>query len=193
MLKKLCIAVLMSGSMVASAMAADVPASKRTVLGKYVTAKEAHDIARTEAGRALLIDVRTGTELMHVGVAESMTAHVPLAEIAQPIVWDDKAGGVRHAPNPTFVADIDAVVAKAGARKDSRILVICRSGQRSARAVDMLAAAGYTDVWSVTDGFEGDAAPDGRRTVNGWKNANLPWSYKIDKAKFYAGKLSAAP
>ena len=25
----------------------------------------------------------------------------------------------------------------------------------------------------------------GQRAVNGWKNAGLPWSYKLDKAKMY--------
>lgn len=192
MLKFVGMFIVMSGCLHGVA-AADVPPSKRTGLGKYVTASEAHQIVQSDPGSALLIDVRTGTELMHVGVAEGMTAHVPLSEIAQPIAWDDEAGGVRHERNATFVADIDAVVAKSGGGKDSRILIICRSGQRSARAVDMLAEAGYSNVWSVTDGFEGDARADGRRTINGWKNANLPWSYRIDKAKFYGGKLPTAP
>ena len=41
----------------------------------------------------------------------------------------------------------------------------------------------------IAEGFEGDAAKDGpkagQRTVNGWKNAGLPWTYKLDKAKMY--------
>lgn len=190
MLKLFAIIVTLWGCLLGAAAAADVPASKRTGLGKYVTASEAHEIMRSDPQGTLLIDVRTGTELMHVGVPDNMTAHVPLSDIASPIAWDAEGGGVRYEPNRTFVADVDSVVAKAGGGKDSRILIICRSGQRSARAVDILAGAGYSNVWSVTDGFEGDASADGRRTVNGWKNANLPWSYRIDKSKFYAGKLS---
>ena len=69
------------------------------------------------------------------------------------------------------------------------MILICRSGDRSARAADLLAKAGYRRVYSITEGFEGDAAKDGakvgQRTVNGWKNAGLPWSYKLDRAKMY--------
>jgi rhodanese-related sulfurtransferase len=64
---------------------------------------------------------------------------------------------------------------------------MCRSGDRSARAADDLTTAGFTQVYSVVDGFEGDLAKDGpnagRRAVNGWKNKALPWGYTLDKAK----------
>jgi rhodanese-related sulfurtransferase len=46
----------------------------------------------------------------------------------------------------------------------------------------MLARAGYDKAYTVVDGFEGDresdpSSPDyGKRTVNGWKNAGLPWT-----------------
>ena len=36
----------------------------------------------------------------------------------------------------------------------------------------------YTKVYSVVDGFEGDLSAEGRRDVNGWRKAGLPWSYK---------------
>ena len=39
------------------------------------------------------------------------------------------------------------------------------------------------------DGFEGDAVAEGpqagQRLLNGWKNAGLPWTYKLDKNKMY--------
>ena len=76
-----------------------------------------------------------------------------------------------------------------GLTKADRVILICRSGDRSARAADLLANAGYTQVYSITDGFEGDAAKDGpqagQRIVNGWKNAGLPWTYKLEKQKMY--------
>jgi hypothetical protein len=37
----------------------------------------------------------------------------------------------------------------------------------------------------VVDGFEGDMSKDGRRAVNGWKNAGLPWSYQLAREKMY--------
>ena len=40
-----------------------------------------------------------------------------------------------------------------------------------------------------TDGFEGDKAKSGpqkgQRVVNGWKNSNLSWSYKLKPSKLY--------
>ena len=54
-----------------------------------------------------------------------------------------------------------------------------------AKAANLSAQLGYSQVYSVLDGFEGDLSPDGQRTVNGWKNAGLPWSYKLDKTRLH--------
>ena len=51
------------------------------------------------------------------------------------------------------------------------------------RRVGALANIGFTNVWNQYEGFEGDLSAEGRRSVNGWKNAGLPWSTKLDKAK----------
>jgi rhodanese-related sulfurtransferase len=62
------------------------------------------------------------------------------------------------------------------AKPNDRVLMICRSGNRSAVAVEMLARAGFKNAYTIVDGFEGDrntdpSSPDyGERTVNGWKN-----------------------
>ena len=50
---------------------------------------------------------------------------------------------------------------------------------RSAEAVDTLADAGFRNVYSMIDGFEGDKGNGGRRTVNGWKNAGQPWTTRV--------------
>ena len=63
---------------------------------------------------------------------------------------------------------------------------MCRSGGRSAMAVNRLAQAGFTNVYQIIDGMEGDAVEDpdsvflGHRFRNGWKNAGLPWTYEPD-------------
>ena len=68
---------------------------------------------------------------------------------------------------------------------DDTILVMCRSGGRSAMAVNALAKAGFTQVHNIIDGFEGDKVEDpesvyhGKRMRNGWKNA-APWTYDLD-------------
>ena len=63
---------------------------------------------------------------------------------------------------------------------------MCRSGVRSAMSVNMLAQAGYQNVYNIFDGMEGDMVDDpesayhGKRMRNGWKNAGLPWAYDLD-------------
>ena len=53
-------------------------------------------------------------------------------------------------------------------------------------AVNQLAAAGFKNVYNITDGFEGDTVSDpesiynGQRMKNGWKNSGVPWTYKIN-------------
>ena len=65
---------------------------------------------------------------------------------------------------------------------------MCRSGGRSAMAVNQLAADGFKNVYNITDGFEGDKVEDpesvffGKRMRNGWKNS-APWTYGIDPEK----------
>ena len=51
----------------------------------------------------------------------------------------------------------------------------------------LLARYGYTRVYSVVDGYEGDVAKDGpkagQRAVNGWRVEGLPWRYKLSAGK----------
>ena len=63
--------------------------------------------------------------------------------------------------------------------------MICRAGERSSRAADLLQSLGYTRVYTVLNGFEGELSAKGRRSVNGWKNDGLPWSYELDRKKMY--------
>ncbi|MBN3724566.1 rhodanese-like domain-containing protein [Burkholderia sp. Ac-20379] len=115
--------------------------------------------ALASAGEALLIDVRTGEERKFVGQVPG-TQHV---------AW---ATGTSLTRNPRFVRELEA---KAGG-KDAVILLLCRSGNRSAQAADAAAKAGFTQVYNVLEGFEGeldDAQQRGAR--NGWRLRGLPW------------------
>ncbi|MET0049803.1 MAG: sulfurtransferase, partial [Candidatus Thiodiazotropha sp.] len=53
----------------------------------------------------------------------------------------------------------------------------------------MLWDKGYDQVYVVTDGFEGGTLKEGERKGwrlrNGWKNSDLPWSYKLNREKMY--------
>ena len=61
-------------------------------------------------------------------------------------------------------------------RKDRTVVLLCRSGQRSAEAGRALEAAGFTDVVNVLHGFEGDLNANFQRSsLNGWRFDGLPW------------------
>lgn len=77
------------------------------------------------------------------------------------------AGGM--APNPEFVAVMERTFAR-----DARLLLGCRSGQRSMRAAEQLAAAGYGDLVDLSSGFDGNRDGFGRVVTEGWRGAGLP-------------------
>ncbi len=174
--------------------AAQVPQAKQTKPGLYLDAKEAAVLKQQLGERALLIDIRTRGEVSYTGMATLVDAHVPLLEHPPYAAWDEKAGRFRLEYNNDFDTEVARRLAAKGLDKDATVILICRSGDRSSKAVNLLAELGYTRVYTVVDGFEGDVAregPDaGKRVVNGWKNAGLPWTYRLDKDKLY---IPAAP
>jgi len=164
---------------------------KQTRLGLYMTAEQAYEHTMNNMDKTLFVDIRTPSELNYLGVATVMDAHVPLA-FMDSTGWDDKKRRYLRADNKNFVADIEARLKQKGLTKDDTVILMCRSGKRSAKAVNMLAAAGFTRAYSVVDSFEGDKAREGenkgKRTVNGWKNSGLPWTYSLDKDLMYITK-----
>lgn len=169
----------------APAVATDVPKAKQTTLAKYITAKETVDTLATERAKVLFVDVRTRAELQFVGWTPEVDGQVPFVEMNEFGDWDEKNNRFKLDANPAFSAGVEKLLAAKGLGKSDKIILMCRSGDRSARAVDALANAGFTNVYSQIDGFEGDLSKDGRRDVNGWKNAGLAWTYKLDKGKLY--------
>jgi len=166
-----------------------VPIIKQSNLKLYVTAAEVFEMKRADS-KILLIDVRTPEELQYVGSAdEVMDANIPYL-VNDTSEYDPKLKHYRLEPNSDFATAIASIVEKHGlAQNNATLILMCRSGDRSAKAANLLAKVGYKKVYSVIDGFEGDKATDGamkgKRTVNGWKNANLPWSYNMPKEKLY--------
>jgi len=151
---------------------------KQTTLGLYVTSKEAYEKWKVEPEKVKILDVRTNEEYLFVGHA-AMAWNIPL--FFQSYDWDPEKLKFPMKPNPDFISKVKQI-----AKPDDIILVTCRSGGRSAMAVNQLAEAGYKNVYNITDGFEGDKVEDpnsvflGQRIVNGWKNSGLPWTYSID-------------
>jgi rhodanese-related sulfurtransferase len=161
---------------------------KQTKLGLYMTAEQAYSHVMENMDKTLFVDTRTPSELNYLGAASVMDAHVPLV-FMDTTGWNDKKHRYLRKDNKSFIADIDAQLKKKGLTKDDTVILMCRSGKRSAKAANMLADAGYTRVYSVVDGYEGDKAREGeskgKRTVNGWKNSNLPWTYSLDRDLMY--------
>lgn len=110
------------------------------------------------SGQAVLVDVRTAEERAFVGYVPD-SVHVP---------W---ATGTSLTRNPRFVRELES---KAG--KDKTILLLCRSGKRSALALDAASKAGFTSVFNVLEGFEGELNDKLHRgTADGWRFHKLPW------------------
>lgn len=175
-------AALISGAAVAGSIASSVdptalPKSKTTSLGLYLSPKDAAAALAADPS-IVFLDVRDPIEVAFVGHAEGVDANVPVATFSHR--FDPKANDYAPVQNPNFVAEAEAVLARLGRSKADPVFVICRSGGRSAAAAEKLAKAGFTNVWNLTEGFEGDLNKDtGERTLNGWRNAGLPWTYKM--------------
>jgi len=109
-------------------------------------------------GQAQLVDVRTAEERKFVGHVPG-TLHVP---------WVTGTSLIR---NPRFTRELEAKVSK-----DKPVLLICRSGKRSADAAEAATKAGLKQIYNVLEGFEGDLdATQHRGTLNGWRHHGLPW------------------
>lgn len=155
----------------------NVTKEKQTALGLYVTAKEAFEKWRVEPGKVKIIDVRTPEELLFVG-HPPMAWKIPVA--SQSYEWDEAKKQFPMKLLPDFADRVKAV-----AEPGDTLMVMCRSGGRSALAANLLAKAGFTKVYNIVDGMEGDTVADpesvfaGQRLKNGWKNSGLPWTYEL--------------
>lgn len=107
---------------------------------------------------AVLVDVRSAEERKFVGMVPG----------SHHVAW---ATGTSLTRNPRFARELEAKFAK-----DDVILLLCRSGKRSALAAEVAAKAGFTNVYNVLEGFEGDLNDRQQRgTFNGWRLRGLPW------------------
>lgn len=168
--------------------AADQPVSpkKQTEAGLYLTAREAAALKAERGDAVFFIDVRDPVEIMFTGSTDRVDASIPF-KTADISGWNAKKSTFPMRDNPAFLDTVAATLEAKGLDRDDPILTMCRSGSRSAAAANALTKAGFTQVYSIVDGFEGDvdkAAEHGPvRSVNGWKNSGLPWTTTIDREK----------
>ena len=160
-----------------------LPKSKQTTLGLYVTAQEAYVQWLNHPENVKIIDCRTPEEYIFVGHAP-MAYNIPSNFVTHRFNEDKKKPVMEE--NPHFVE-----LVKEKFKTDDKIMIMCRSGGRSAKSANRLAEAGFKNVYSITDGFEGDKVKDpessynGKRMKNGWKNAGNPWTYKLESNLIY--------
>ena len=162
-----------------------LPKEKQTALNLYVTAVEAYEMWRAAPQTVKIVDVRTLEEFIFVG-HPTMAWNVPI--FTQTSDWDEAGKQFKMKPTADFVARVREIAGVADC-----ILATCRSGGRGAMAVNALAKAGFTNVYNIVDGVEGDTVGEAdsvflkKRMKNGWKNAGLPWDYDLDLTRIRIG------
>ncbi len=133
---------------------------------KGISSQKAWEILESDP-QAVLLDVRTNMEYEYVGHPLN-ALNIPWMNAPD---WKVDTG---------FVDKVrQTLQKKSGASDESlesvAILAICRSGKRSLAAAAELARWGFSNLYNIEDGFEGDLDNKRRSTVNGWKFSGLPW------------------
>jgi rhodanese-related sulfurtransferase len=125
---------------------------------KNLSARQSWELMQQQR-HAVLIDVRTKFEHSFIG-------HPPEAVH---IAW-------KELPDWTFNPEFIALVMEAVPNRDTPVLLLCRSGQRSLEAAHALEEVGYTQLFNIEGGFEGSLDNNKHRSnVSGWRFQGLPW------------------
>ncbi|MGD2082125.1 MAG: rhodanese-like domain-containing protein [Chromatiales bacterium] len=125
---------------------------------------------------AYILDVRTDSEWTWVG-HPGYNDRIPdgqylLGRVVNISYMIEKSDSM--VVNPSFVTD---VLDQFGDDRSVKLISMCRSGGRSVLAALALEAAGFTQVYNMTTGFEGGKDSYGYRTVSGWKVDQLPYIF----------------
>lgn len=146
------------------------------------------EITALSPGEALDMAKNPDTYIVDVrSIAEYVLIGHPVNAFNMPITfWDEKARSFFS--NEGFIQDIQAQF-----KKSSALIFICRSGGRSLRAAQAAFQSGFAKVYSVKEGFEGDKDENGYRTVGGWKNRGLPYTYEINPDLAYSYRHKRRP
>lgn len=115
---------------------------------------------------AVLIDIRSSMEYLFVGHPKG-AVHVP---------WIDEP---TWSVDPQFSAHVRQVMLGGFSQSEhgkAPVILICRSGRRSLDAGERLIQDGFTEVYHIDEGFEGELdAEHHRSTQGGWRFHGLPW------------------
>jgi rhodanese-related sulfurtransferase len=170
-------------------------------VAKTITSIEAYHMLVTQPD-TYLIDVRTRAEYQLVGHAcykkngmMEMAYNIPIK------FWTGKVGKKNKyskALNKNFLKDVMKKF-----KKTDTLIIMCRSGDRSVTAANILTDAGFKKVYNVIYGFEGKPLQYGRDKaekklmkkyapfynykgrLNGWRSYGLCQTYKMDPDFMY--------
>jgi rhodanese-related sulfurtransferase len=138
-------------------LAAERAMAKKLAYTGELSPRESFDLLEQDPS-TVIVDVRSRAELELVGYVPT-TTHVE---------WAFYPGMV---PNPAFAEQLQSVV-----DKHLTVIFMCRTGGRSHNAAVLAQQLGYSKVYNMTQGFEGETNNHNQRTqINGWKHAGLPW------------------
>ena len=133
---------------------------------EHISAREAHALIQNEPSTAF-IDVRSDMEYLFIG-------H-PIGAVNIP--WIDEPDFVI---NPNFEREVRKLILggiiETSDHQSVPVILICRSGNRSAEAGKLLLEHGFRRVYNIVDGFEGELDENHHRsTMGGWRFEGLPW------------------
>ncbi len=133
---------------------------------KTLTCQQAWQLLQDEP-RAMLVDVRSGMEYLFVGHPRG-AIHIP---------WIDEPDWT---VNPYFVTEVRKLLLggqiEHGEIHSAPVVLICRSGKRSREAGERLVKEGFSSVYNIDEGFEGELDEQHHRsTLGGWRFHGLPW------------------
>lgn len=157
----------------------------------YLDAQEAYDMKTADPEGVLLLDVRNQAEIHYVGMPTTVDANIPYR--FDSVEWKLRGKGpygtFKKPKNPHFAEAVENLLLDRGLDKNSPVIIMCTSGSRAPFAATVLYEAGFGQVFTQVEGFEGVKAESGdlkgQRVVNGWKNRGLPWSYDLLPEKMY--------
>jgi len=125
------------------------------IVAKLIEPSDAWKLLQTDPA-VVLIDVRSDMELT---INPSFVANVRkalLGRVSSKSSWVDSRDEGQRGTNP--------------------VLLICRSGNRSLDAAELLIKEGFPQISVVSGGFEGPLNDQHHRnTVAGWRFEELPW------------------
>lgn len=125
---------------------------------RRIDAERAKELLESTDGY-VFVDVRTEQEFDD--------GHVPTAQNVP--IFRRGAGGIGLHMNDEF-----RNVMESRFQKTEKIILGCQKGGRSAKAAEILADGGFTNVFDMRGGFIGETDPFGTVTFPGWTTRGFP-------------------